>query len=486
MMALREAAEVLGAVLSPPTADARFVQVSNDTRSLAPGALYVALKGERFDGHDFAAAAQAAGAVAALVERPLPERPLFAQIRVPDTHQALGALAAHWRSRLSLPLIGVTGSNGKTTTTQMIGAILAQALGSEQGQARSFATRGNRNNAIGVPLMLLELRAWHRAAVLELGMNHVGEIAQLAAWAQPTVGLVNNAQREHQEFLDSVEATARENGAVISRLPPDGIAVFPAADPCAPIWRALAGTRRVLDFSLSGPAAVQARVQLEDAACRLEIQAPQGRVDLRLEIAGLHNAHNALAAASACLAVGIGLEDIAAGLAAFRPVGGRGTRLQTPDGIRLIDDSYNANPDSVRAAIDLLAQQPGTRILVLGDMAEVGVQGPQFHAEVGAHARARGLDGLLALGPQSAATVTAFGAGARHFASLEALVAALRMQCAAGPQASGDPASASCSVLVKASRSMRMERVVAALMEKNVQTDLPTQGPQPGELRRHA
>jgi len=433
-----------------------FESVSIDSRTLAPGALYVALRGERYDGHDFAAAAAQRGAVALLVERRVAEGPAAAlpQLRVADTRCALGALAAAWRTRLGLPVIAVTGSNGKTTTTQMIAAILAAAFGERDGQARWFATRGNRNNEIGVPLMLLELRPGHRAAVLELGMNHPGEIARLSAWVRPDVALVTNAQREHQEFLDSVAATARENGAAIAALPPEGIAVFPADDECAPIWRERSGARRIVDFAMHGGAAVHAVADLRAQGCGLRLQVPGGTIVTELQVDGLHNARNALAAAAACVAAGIDGTAIASGLAAFTPVGGRGTRGRTASGALLIDESYNANPDSVRAAIDLLARQDGPRVLVLGDMGEVGAQGPEFHREVGAYARDRGIDSLLALGAQAALAAQAFGRGARHFDSVEELIAEARSLTLDEPRP---------TLLVKGSRFMRLERVVSAL-----------------------
>jgi UDP-N-acetylmuramoyl-tripeptide--D-alanyl-D-alanine ligase len=466
MMALGEAAQALRqagvAVALQGAAQTPLAAVSTDTRSLGRGDLYVALRGERYDGHDFAAAALQAGAAALLVERPLPLA--LPQLVVTDTRAAFGALAAQWRARFDLPLIAVTGSNGKTTTTQMIAAILAAACGSDAaGAARWFATRGNRNNEIGVPQMLLELHAGHRAAVLELGMNHPGEIRRLADWSRPTVALVTNAQREHQEFLDSVEATAHENGAVIDALGPQGTAVFPADDPCAPIWRARAGARRVLDFALDAPAALRGRCRLAPQACALEIETPAGPIAFELAVGGLHNARNALAAAAAALAAGLAPAAIGAGLAAFRPVGGRGTRTRLSGGALLIDESYNANPDSVRAAIDLLAQQPGRRVLVFGDMGEVGARSAEFHREIGAYARERGLDALLALGEAAAGAVAAFGAGACHFGSAEALAAAARVQAAA-------PGGA--TLLVKGSRFMRLERVIRALEQ--------TPGGQPG------
>jgi len=422
-----------------------FASVSTDSRTLAAGALFVALRGARFDGHDYAAQAQERGAVALLVDRPLDST--LPQLVVPDTLRALGLGAAHWRSRFMLPLIAVTGSNGKTTVTQMIGRILAQA----HGEAQRLVTAGNLNNDIGAPLMLWRLAPAHRAAVLELGMNHPGEIRYLAQLVRPTVALVVNAQREHQEFMASVEATAHENGATLAVLPGEGTACFPADDACASIWRTLAGTRRVLDFARSGAAAVTAQYALRTEGSRLALATPAGAFEVELPVPGEHNVHNALAAAAAALAVGIAPAAIVAGLAGFVPVAGRGVRHRLAGGALLVDDSYNANPDSVRAAIDLLATLPAPRTLVLGDMGEVGAQGPAFHAEVGAYARARGIDTLLALGTASADSARAFDGG-RHFSTVEALLAAAR-----------DAAAGGGTLLVKGSRFMRMERVVQAL-----------------------
>jgi UDP-N-acetylmuramoyl-tripeptide--D-alanyl-D-alanine ligase len=345
----------------------------------------------------------------------------------------------------------VTGSNGKTTLTQMVGSILARAYGERDGRKHWLATRGNLNNDIGLPLMLFDLTSAHRAAVFELGMNHLGEIAELAQMARPTVAVVNNAQREHQEFLDSPQATARENGAVLASLPPDGIAVFPADDPCAPIWRDLSGPRRVIDFALSAAAAVTARYRPADGGSQIRISTPAGPIETKLALAGVHNVHNALAATACGLGLGLPPELIGEGLAAFRAVAGRGTRLATARGGTVIDDSYNANPDSVRAAIDLLADEAPPRLLVLGDMGEVGQQGPAFHREVGSYARERGIESLLAAGALSREAVLAFGAGARHFEQVEDLIAAVTPLATCG------------TVLVKGSRFMRMERVVQAI-----------------------
>ncbi|MEP6608816.1 MAG: UDP-N-acetylmuramoyl-tripeptide--D-alanyl-D-alanine ligase [Burkholderiaceae bacterium] len=433
--------------------DARvgFSSVSTDSRSLLAGALFVALTGERFDGHDYVAQARAKGAAAALVERAVDiDMP---QVVVANSKRAFGIAAANWRSRFALPVIAVAGSNGKTTVTQMIAAILAAAYG---GKGR-LATRGNLNNDIGVPLMLWQLSKQHRAAVFELGMNHPGEIAYLAELVQPTVTLVNNAQREHQEFMQSVEATANENGEAIAALSDDGVAVFPADDAHAAVWRQCAGTRRVVDFALDASAAVTATFAADNGGTNLSLATPGGVIDVRVATSGLHDVRNALAAAACSIAAGIAPAAIASGLNAWRPSPGRGMALKMPQGV-VIDDSYNANPDSVRAAIDLLAAAPSPRVLVLGDMGEVGVRGPEFHREVGGHARERGIDALLATGPQMRETVQAFGPSARHFDDIDALITALRATLA--------PKS---TVLVKGSRFMRMERVVQALTAQQLE-----------------
>ncbi len=449
MITLGELARVLeGAATADP--DTRVESVSTDSRTLAPGALFVALRGPRFDGHDHALQARQRGAAALMVERGLAVD--LPQLRVPDARRALGRAAAHWRSGFSLPVVAVTGSNGKTTLTQMIGSIFAQAYGERDGRALWLATRGNLNNDIGLPLMLFELAAHHRAAVFELGMNRTGEIAELAQLARPTLAVVNNAQREHQEFLASAAATAHENGAALAALPPDGIAVFPADDACASIWRGLAGMRRVIDFSTRGPATVGVRFRAGAGGSQLQISTPAGPIETSLAVPGAHNVHNALAATACCLGLGIGPQAIGAGLASFRAVAGRGARLTAAQGAVVIDDSYNANPDSVRAAIELLAGQGAPRVLVLGDMGEVGAHGPAFHREVGAYARAQGIETLLATGALSREAVAAFGAGAQHFEAIEDLIEAVRASLAN-----------SRALLVKGSRFMRMERVVQAI-----------------------
>ena len=439
------------------TLTAPILRVHSDSRSLRAGDLFVALPGERFDAHDFLAQAKTAGAAGALAQRGLAEAGL-AGVEVPDTHAALLQLAQAWRAQFALPLIAVAGSNGKTTVTQMIASILR----AHAGEA-AHATQGNFNNHIGVPLTLLRLSAQHRCSVIELGMNHPGEIAQLAALAMPTVALVNNAQREHQEFMSSVEAVARENGTVISALGEEGVAVFPSDDVHTRIWRTLAGARRCMSFSDSDPEAdVRAlSANWEDKAWALQFATPVGEGQVQLKIAGRHNVRNALAAIACAVAAGLPLSAIVLGLQAFEPVGGRSrTVLVSVDGrvVTLVDDSYNANPDSVRAAIEVLASLPAPHLLVLGDMGEVGDQEQAFHLEVLRHAYARGIDEVRVSGRAMCEAAEALRAAGEPAPRCVDEVAALATDVAA-EVATGVVAS----VLVKGSRFMRMERVVQAV-----------------------
>jgi UDP-N-acetylmuramoyl-tripeptide--D-alanyl-D-alanine ligase len=422
-----------------------IARVHSDTRTLQPGDLFVALKGERFDANDFLADAQKQGAVAALAH-PGKLTGALPGVEVEDSKLALGTLAREWRRQFKLPLIAVTGSNGKTTVTQMVASILRAWR-----PRNHLATEGNFNNDIGLPLTLLRLRAEHQVGVVELGMNHPGEIAHLTGIALPTVALVNNAQREHQEFMATVEAVARENGAVFGALERSGTAVFPAGDDYAPLWHELAGGRACLTFGDAGSGAdlVLAGSEWAEGQWTVRAETPAGPLHTRLHIAGRHNVRNALAAAACALAAGAPLEAIARGLAAFEPVKGRSRALAVRLAGRtltLVDDTYNANPDSVRAAIDVLAELPGPRLLVLGDMGEVGDQGPQFHDEVGRYARERGIERLLTLGELARAV------GGEHFEEIGALQRAVLQAL---------PACA--SVLVKGSRFMKMERVVEAV-----------------------
>jgi UDP-N-acetylmuramoyl-tripeptide--D-alanyl-D-alanine ligase len=423
------------------------LRVHSDTRTLQPGDLFVALKGERYDANAFLAQAHAQGAVAALAHRgALPAG--MPGIEVGDTRAALGLLASGWRAQFKLPVVAVTGSNGKTTVTQMIASILRAWCGDA-----SLATQGNLNNDIGVPLTLLRMRSTHQVAVIELGMNHPGEIEGLARMTQPTVALVNNAQREHQEFMATVAAVARENGTAISALGTSGTAVFPAGDAFTALWQGLADQRSILTFAEGTvPADVQGTGVWRQGAWQVTARTPAGTLAFDLHIAGRHNVRNALAASACALAAGAPLEAIAQGLEAFLPVKGRSrafsVTVQQKD-ITVVDDTYNANPDSARAAVDVLAELPGPRLLVLGDMGEVGDRGPAFHAEIGGYARTRGIETLFTLGEQAIAMQ------GRHFESMESLNTAVLAQL---------PAVA--SVLVKGSRFMKMERVIEAISSR--------------------
>jgi UDP-N-acetylmuramoyl-tripeptide--D-alanyl-D-alanine ligase len=430
------------------TRDAAFEGVSTDSRQVADGALFVALRGETFDAHDFLDQVAARNVAAVVVEK-LPENFPLPALIVPDTLAALGRIGYAWRSQFAMPVIGVTGSNGKTTVKEMIASILAAAFGEE---AR-LATQGNLNNEIGVPLTVMRLTGAHKAAVVELGMNHPGEIARLAAIAAPTVALVNNAQREHQEFMHTVEAVARENGSVLQALPAGGVAVFPGDDEYTALWRELAGGREVLTFGLGEACDVRAAYTPNSFGSDLQVSAPQGQFNIKLSAAGEHNVRNALAACACALAAGIPVDAIVRGLEAFAPVSGRLQRKQAANGATVIDDSYNANPDSVRAAIDVLAQSAAPRILVLGDMGEVGTQGPQFHEEIGAYAASRGIETVLVTGALARHMT---GSGAQHFEQFDDLLAALDKQLGSKSDA---------TVLVKGSRFMKMERVVQHLVQ---------------------
>lgn len=446
----------------PETRAVAIQRVHTDTRTLAPGDLFVALHGERFDGNDFLPEARAKGAVAAICQgagalEKLRQAGLPGLV-VPDAKRALAQLATHWRAQFSLPLIAVTGSNGKTTVTQMIASILRAHV-----PDACLATQGNLNNDIGVPLTVLGLRAHHRMAVVELGMNHPGEIAALAAIARPTVALVNNAQREHLEFMATVEAVAQENGAVIEALPASGVAVFPSDDAYSALWADKAGARASLCFGATQQVTAQVWAVQADwsgAAWQVSAMTPSGELHYALHIAGAHNVKNSLAAVACALAAGVPLAAIAAGLEAFEPVKGRSRALLVRHGgraITLVDDTYNANPDSVRAAIEVLAALPGPRLLVLGDMGEVGDQGPQFHAEALQLAQERQIEKIIVTGTaclQAAAPLT----GIEVHAQMEDVQAAV---LAALPTVA--------SVLVKGSRFMKMERVVEAIVQAATQ-----------------
>jgi len=463
MMDAATAARAIDGTLRGP--NAWFSGVSIDSRSLAPGDLFVAIKGATFDGHDFVSQAYDRGAAAAIVAVDRAAE-LAAAVRnaaaetmlcVADPIKALGALAKFWRRRFSLPVTAIVGSNGKTTVKEMAAAILR----AEFGDDKVLATAGNLNNEIGLPLTILRLRPAHAAAAVEIGMNHPGETAALSAIAQPTAGVINNAQREHQEFMKSVADVAAEHASLLGAVSEDGFAVINADDDYAAFWRDVVARRNaegasliVRDFGLRAPAAISARYEPVAWGSRVEVTAPEGVATFELNAPGRHNVSNALAAIAAATAAGASLGAAATALAAFRPIRGRlHTRIGV-NGATIIDDTYNANPDSVKAAIAVLAHAAGAKWLVLGDMGEVGDQGPAFHREIGEYARAAGVNRLLTVGELAMHAVAAFGAGGKHYADQDALVRELNAGSLRGT-----------TVLVKGSRFMAMERVVERLGE---------------------
>jgi len=468
-MKLYETAQAIGAIAMGT--DVEFTQVETDTRKLTPGCLFVALKGTNFDGHSFAAKALEQGAAAVMVAADA-GLDLAPALVVDDTRLGLGRLAAWHRSRMPAQLAAITGSNGKTTVKEMLAAI-CQA---EAGNEAVLATRGTLNNDIGMPLTLLRLAPAHRYAVIEMGMNHPGELDYLTRLARPDVALVNNALRAHLEGLGSVEAVARAKGEIYAGLKDGGTAIVNADDPHAGLWREMNRGRRILSFGFDAHADVRILGSGETAEIAaplpithspLILDTPQGRVEAALQVPGDHNRRNAAAAATAALALGIPPVAIARGLAAYAGTKGRLQAHACMMGSTLIDDTYNANPDSVLAAVGVLATLPGTRILVLGDMGELGPTAPALHREMGEKARTAGIDRLLCLGELSVNCVQGFGAGAMHFERIEELLAEIEQ--ALGP---------AVTVLVKGSRFMQMERVVKSFMETKLCQE--TGSPEPG------
>jgi UDP-N-acetylmuramoyl-tripeptide--D-alanyl-D-alanine ligase len=430
-------------------ADAAFDGVGSDTRSLQAGELFVALHGPSFDGHDFVAQAAARGAAGALVGHRVDAA--LAQVEVADTLAGLGRLGREWRRRCAARVLGITGSNGKTTLKEMCAAILSRC-------GSTLATRGNLNNAIGVPLTLCRLRD-EAYAVIEMGANHMGEIDYLTRLVEPDVAILNNAGRAHLEGFGSIENIARGKAEIINGLRPGGTFVFNGDDRFADLWRALGSRLSLRTFGVRSQADVSSpadvyRVVWGDGAfeTRFPVRCEAGEAEVSLALAGEHNRMNALAAIAGCLALGASLDAAVEGLAGLRPVAGRLCPLAGINGARLIDDSYNANPDSVLAALRVLAAAPGRRTLVLGDLAELGEGADRLHGQLGRQAAELGIHRLFATGPLSAAAAAAFGAGGLHFDDQQALIDAL-----------GDGISAEDSVLVKGSRSARMDRVVLAL-----------------------
>jgi UDP-N-acetylmuramoyl-tripeptide--D-alanyl-D-alanine ligase len=445
MMHLSEASTALKAQLIGT--DAVFTSVGADSRKIVPSQLFVALKGEHFDGHDFAEQAIKQGAAAVLVSNQTSATPA---IVVKDTYQALGELAAYWRSKFAMPVAAITGSNGKTTVKEMLASILRAVT---QAPEAVLATQGNLNNHIGLPLTMLNLNAQHRYAVLEMGMNHSGEISYLTKLAKPTVALINNAGSAHIGELGSFEAIAKAKGEIFEGLASDGIAVINADDVFAPLWKTLIGQRKTISFGLKNTADVSASYELQADASVLDITTPKGQFKAVLPTPGLHNVMNALAATSAALAMGVELPAIAEGLQNYAGVKGRLQHLKGINGALVIDDTYNANPLSMKAAIDVLVAKSGEKLLVLGDMGELGDDAAVLHAEIGSYAKAAGVDALFTLGTLSQEMTAAFGAGAKHYSTAEALASDLATKL--------KPTSV---VLVKGSRFMAMERIVKEII----------------------
>jgi UDP-N-acetylmuramoyl-tripeptide--D-alanyl-D-alanine ligase len=455
MMSVQEAARAVHGEWSGK--DIHFYGVSTDSRTVAQGDLFVALIGDKFDGHDFIAEVKEKGAVAAMVCQGFHAKvrePGISLIEVENTRLGLGQLAAHWRGQFDIPLVAVTGSNGKTTVKEMIASILRHAAAAAYGSGagKVLATEGNLNNDIGMPLMLLRLRKEHSYAVIEMGMNHAGEISYLTKLARPDVALITNAGAAHVEGLASVEAVARAKGEIFEGLDPDGTAIINADDPYAPLWRKLAGNRKIIEFGFEGKPDVSARYQVDFFSTRMTLRLPDGAQDLILQVPGRHNVCNALAAAGASVAVGVGMNAIALELEEFGGVKGRMQKKRGLNGAVLIDDSYNANPESVRAALSVLAKATGKKILVLGDMGELGDTARVFHERVGMESRLAGIDKVFTLGELSAHTATSFGTGARHFERMEELLPEVRELLAPD-----------VTLLIKGSRFMKMERLVKSI-----------------------
>lgn len=426
--------------------ETNFNGISTDSRNIKHGSLFVALKGERFDAHDFLPNIIDSGAVGVVAER-IPENFPLPALIVPNTLITLGEIANGWRKQFNIPIVGVTGSNGKTTVKEMISSIFESAFTEE----KRLTTFGNLNNEIGVPLTLFRLTNEHQAAVIEMGMNHPGEIERLSKIAHPTIGLVNNAQREHQEFMQTVEAVAIENGSVIKGLPKNGIAIFPGDDQYTEMWRDMVESKKVITFGLTKECDV--RAILKDSESEFIVESPIGLFEVKLNTLGKHNVLNALAAISCSIAAGIRQENIIKGLANFEPVKGRLQKKISQCVATIIDDTYNANPDSVIAAINVLANTFNRKILVLGDMGEVGEQGEKFHKEIAQYAVSKNIDEILVVG--ELASYMKIEPKVKHFDNIEDLSEALNKSLKIHPKS---------TILVKGSRFMKMERVVEKLI----------------------
>ena len=422
--------------------DVEFTSVGTDSRAITKGQLFVALKGENFDGHDYVAQSLAQGAAAALIEND-ENAPA---VKVKDARLALGDLAAYWRKKINVPVVAITGSNGKTTVKEMLAAILKVAAGDN---SKVLATQGNLNNDIGMPLTLLRADSHHSYVVLEMGMNHSGELSYLTHIAKPNVALVNNAGLAHVGELGSVEAIAQAKGEIFQGLTLDGTAIINADDVYSDLWKSLASKYQQMTFGLEATADVTATYQLNGASSHVKLKAPNGEVEFTLPASGLHNVRNALAASTAAIALNVSLQKIAEGLSGFSGAKGRLQQKLGQFDAQVIDDTYNANPVSMKAAIDVLSAREGKRFMVMGDMGELGADAGLMHAEIGSYAKQAGIDALFVLGELSQEAAQAFGSGAQHFENAELLSDAVLNRM-----------DKLTTVLVKGSRFMRMERVV--------------------------
>ena len=432
--------------------DVPFESVSIDSRTLTGGALFVALKGPNFDGHDFISTAKEHGASAALVSQDIEDT--LPAVKVGDTRLALGTLAASWRSDFQIPVVAVTGSNGKTTVKEMLNSIFAQAC---EGDC-VLSTIGNLNNDLGLPLTLLRLRKSHRYAVTEMGMNHPGELTYLTSLARPNVAVITNAAAAHLQGLQSVEGVARAKSEIFSGVEPGGAAIINDDDEFASLWREIAQNLKVIGFSLQQGSDVTADYDLYKDHSIVVLHTPWGSASCRLGLPGKHNVANALAAAAAAGAVGISLADIVKGLENWQGVKGR-LQSKAINGLHIIDDTYNANPASIKAALEVLAMQPGMQVFVMGDMGELGDDSASLHRQSGELAKQLGIDACFTLGQQTALTAEAFGPEAQSFTSAEELVSLLQKEI---QENRGRP----INILVKGSRSMKMEQIIE-LLDKN-------------------
>lgn len=432
--------------------DIKFIGCSTDSRHILPNSLFIALRGKRFDGHDFVTTAQQQGASAIMVEKPVTCN--LPTLQVTDTFTALGNLALLWRQRFKLPIVAITGSNGKTTTKEMLRAILLQHLRNENQSQEVLANQGNLNNEIGVPLTLFNLAAHHRYAIIEMGANHLGEIAYLSGIAQPQIATITQCAPAHLEGFGSIERVARAKGEIFTHLSPGGMAIINRDDFYAPLWSELAASHAQLDFAIETPAAMMAQnIQLQPSQSQFTLNTPLGTLDIQLPLPGKHNIMNALAASTCAIASGCSLTAIQQGLQTMQPVSGR---LQIKPGIKnitVIDDTYNANPTSLNAALSILNNHPQPHWLILGEMKELGVQSDAFHRQAGHDARQHGIEHLWTLGKLTRLAVESFGQGGYHFQTHQELIDALLSQL---PQRA--------TLLIKGSRGMQMEKIVTALV----------------------